>query len=464
MADPFIGHTVLKKFPGYGKEPWEGRVEKAVGDGKYLVFFERDGSEFTMTSKALVALGLGSPAPAAAGVGKRRRAATSTSAAAPAGKKGKAKVKAKVVAKAKVEVKAKAKAKPVKGKAKARKRADMAPAAAAATTSGAVAVDAIAIDLADDDDAEENAATTGKRARRAVGKAEGGASSRKGVGSSKRITGKSGMEVVDIDADESDGAGAGGSGSGGGSGAAAEEDSDSDDDVVEVDAEEVAAAESAAASSSSSGSSSSSSAAGAKAGGADVDDDEDSEEDVALVGSTGTNSLIDFPHSREHCVTHPFASTDHEAHCSNCFCMVCDLPADKCQAWDAASSADPHCNAVYAMQKWKTLRTQRQQAAAAAAAPQASSSSSSSSSSTAAAATAAAAAAPLSATVQAELASYRSRYTENQRSRVGGNSRSCDAIMTMTEQVRVTSPAIPHTPILTSCFRNPVLFIGSTNT
>ena len=191
MADPFIGHTVLKKFPGFGKEPWEGRVEKVVAPGKYLVFFKRDSSELTMTSKALMALGLGSPAPAAAGVGKRRRAATSTSAAAPAGKKGKAKVKAKAVAKAKVEVKAKAKAKakPVKGKAKARKRADMAPAAAAATTSGAVAADAIAIDLADDADAEENASTTGKRARRAVGKAEGGASSRKGVGSSTRKAG-----------------------------------------------------------------------------------------------------------------------------------------------------------------------------------------------------------------------------------------------------------------------------------
>ena len=62
-ADPFIGHTVLKTFPGYGKEPWEGRVEKAVAPGKYLVFFERDSSELTMTSKALVALGLGLPAP-----------------------------------------------------------------------------------------------------------------------------------------------------------------------------------------------------------------------------------------------------------------------------------------------------------------------------------------------------------------------------------------------------------------
>lgn len=59
-ADPFIGRTVFKTFPDYGKEPFEGRVEKAVEPGKYLVLFER---YVTMTSKELVALGLGSPAP-----------------------------------------------------------------------------------------------------------------------------------------------------------------------------------------------------------------------------------------------------------------------------------------------------------------------------------------------------------------------------------------------------------------
>ena len=78
-GDPFIGHTVLKKFPGFGEELWEGRVEKVVAPGKYRVFFERDSSELTMTSKALTALGLG----------KRSRAATSTSAAAHCGEEGK---------------------------------------------------------------------------------------------------------------------------------------------------------------------------------------------------------------------------------------------------------------------------------------------------------------------------------------------------------------------------------------
>jgi hypothetical protein len=181
--------------------------------------------------------------------------------------------------------------------------------------------------------------------------------------------------------------------------------------------------------SSSSSSSSSSASAGAGGGSDDIDDtDDDSDEDVALVGSKGTNSLIDFPHSREHCVTHPFATSDHAAHCLNCFCMVCDMPADKCEEWEKC--ADPHCHAVFALQKWKTLRTQRQQAIVAAAAPSAS--------------RAAPAVNPAQhAAVQRTLARYHEKYTADQRSRVGGNGKSCEAILTMTEQVWPEETAAP---------------------
>ena len=116
--------------------------------------------------------------------------------------------------------------------------------------------------------------------------------------------------------------------------------------------------------------------------------------------------------------------------------MVCDMPADKCDEWDKC--ADPHCHAVFALQKWKTLRTQRQQAVVAAAAPSASSSSASSSSSRAAPAVNPA----QHAAVQRTLARYREKYTADQRSRVGGG-KSCEAIMTMTEQVWPDETAAP---------------------
>ena len=64
---------------------------------------------------------------------------------------------------------------------------------------------------------------------------------------------------------------------------------------------------------------------------ADDEDDDDDGEDVAITGSKGQNALQHFPHCRENCVVHLFA-TDPTKHCANCFCVVCDVPASQCAA------------------------------------------------------------------------------------------------------------------------------------
>ena len=53
--DPLVGKTVRKKFgSGYGgssSELWEGCVKGVEAPGKYQVYFKKDGSTVTMTSK-----------------------------------------------------------------------------------------------------------------------------------------------------------------------------------------------------------------------------------------------------------------------------------------------------------------------------------------------------------------------------------------------------------------------------
>ena len=78
----------------------------------------------------------------------------------------------------------------------------------------------------------------------------------------------------------------------------------------------------------------------------------DEEGEIQIIGSTGQNSLADFPHSREHCVVHPQA-LDPAVHCANCFCFVCDKPVDSCEYWEE------HCHAKYADSKWRQARSAR---------------------------------------------------------------------------------------------------------
>ena len=86
------------------------------------------------------------------------------------------------------------------------------------------------------------------------------------------------------------------------------------------------------------------------------DDDDDDDEDVAITGSKGQNALQHFPHCRENCVVHLFA-TDPTKHCANCFCVVCDVPASRCAAWPQ------HCRLKYADPSTQSLRKQARAAA-----------------------------------------------------------------------------------------------------
>ena len=84
--------------------------------------------------------------------------------------------------------------------------------------------------------------------------------------------------------------------------------------------------------------------------------DSGDDEDVAITGSKGQNALQHFPHCRENCVVHLFAK-DPTQHCSQCFCVVCDVPASRCAAWPA------HCRLKYADPSTQRLRRDARAAA-----------------------------------------------------------------------------------------------------
>ena len=75
------------------------------------------------------------------------------------------------------------------------------------------------------------------------------------------------------------------------------------------------------------------------------------EEELTIVATKGQNALMDFPHSRENCATHPFATSVNKAvHCSNCYCYVCDVLASECVVWSL------HCYASHNERKWRSER------------------------------------------------------------------------------------------------------------
>ncbi|KAH8085601.1 hypothetical protein JL720_7590 [Aureococcus anophagefferens] len=72
------------------------------------------------------------------------------------------------------------------------------------------------------------------------------------------------------------------------------------------------------------------------------------DEEVQIVGNTGSNPLSDFPHPRHACVVHPFPpgggrDVDRpaaEVHCPRCFCFLCDGPAAECASWRERDGAN----------------------------------------------------------------------------------------------------------------------------
>jgi hypothetical protein len=82
-------------------------------------------------------------------------------------------------------------------------------------------------------------------------------------------------------------------------------------------------------------------------------DDDNEDDDLQIMGHTGSVALSDFPHSREHCLNFTFAPGVEHQHCENCFCLVCDIAASSCTEWPV------HCKAVYKSAKWQEMRKQR---------------------------------------------------------------------------------------------------------
>jgi hypothetical protein len=48
----------------------------------------------------------------------------------------------------------------------------------------------------------------------------------------------------------------------------------------------------------------------------------ESDDDLKIIGHEGHLALVDFPHAREHCVTHAFGT---QVYCRLCFSIVCDV-------------------------------------------------------------------------------------------------------------------------------------------
>lgn len=77
--------------------------------------------------------------------------------------------------------------------------------------------------------------------------------------------------------------------------------------------------------------------------------EEEDEDDICVLGSIGTNVLLDMPHARGDCVQVPFAQAPREF-CAKCFCFVCDIPASVCQSWEK------HYVAMRNDKKWQDER------------------------------------------------------------------------------------------------------------
>jgi hypothetical protein len=96
-------------------------------------------------------------------------------------------------------------------------------------------------------------------------------------------------------------------------------------------------------------------AAGDALGNAGDDDDEVS---CVVTGSTGANTLSDFPHARENCANFKFSPSTQAPtnldHCRNCFCFVCDAPVVECGAWPQ------HAHACCANAHWLGQRHRNQ--------------------------------------------------------------------------------------------------------
>lgn len=75
------------------------------------------------------------------------------------------------------------------------------------------------------------------------------------------------------------------------------------------------------------------------AGGDSAGDDDD--DDCVITGSSGLHPLVDFAHGRWNCCKVPINTHPVRSFCQNCYCVICDMPANQCQAWAEHCDANP---------------------------------------------------------------------------------------------------------------------------
>jgi hypothetical protein len=89
------------------------------------------------------------------------------------------------------------------------------------------------------------------------------------------------------------------------------------------------------------------------------------------------NAARDLPHQRARCVVHQFIKValdkstssnaqypnpSNAAHCDNCYCYVCDLPAKECKAWRTKPDGEHygfHCDATPDDAVWRARHMQK---------------------------------------------------------------------------------------------------------
>jgi len=52
----------------------------------------------------------------------------------------------------------------------------------------------------------------------------------------------------------------------------------------------------------------------------------------------GSRALIDYPHARHNCLVFKWKQAMNTAHCPNCFCYVCEVPAKECKEWSTGAN------------------------------------------------------------------------------------------------------------------------------
>jgi len=88
------------------------------------------------------------------------------------------------------------------------------------------------------------------------------------------------------------------------------------------------------------------------------------DDDLEVTGTAGGTLAEDLPHARADCPLNRFVisrakktNSSNAGHCDQCWCFVCEVPADRCTQWTSEDCRAPaHCNAHAKLATWTGLR------------------------------------------------------------------------------------------------------------